>query len=272
MKSSNQIRRIRYVLVMIFMAGILALLPPASDLQPAMASTQKTAAAKKKKKKKAKNIVRTGFVRIKGKYYYYGADHKVKTGWFSVRGKKYFGKRKGANKGSLFSGWHTIDGKEYYFSPKKKKGAFGAAYAGCTRKVNGISCKFDGDGAFVKCRFAKKRGGFVNRIGEMARDNQRKNNILASVVVAQAILETGYGRVIPHNNLFGIYGGRYGSERASMEGYNSYIRTYFPGLIGCRSYYHYATRIGSGGYAQAYGYGRALIQIIRRDGLTRFSR
>ena len=112
----------------------------------------------------------------------------------------------------------------------------------------------------------------MSRIGEMARHNQRKNNILATVTVAQAILETGYGSVKPHNNLFGIYGGRYSSEVESMEGYNAYIRKYFPSLIGCRNYYTYASRIGNGGYAQAGGYTSALLQIISQNGLTKYAK
>ena len=178
----------------------------------------------------------------------------------------------GSRKGSLLTGWQTIGGKEYYFSETGGAGAVGRAYAGCTKKVNGISCVFNQEGVFTGCRYAGGTGSFVSRIGEMARHNQRKNNILATVTVAQAILETGYGSVKPHNNLFGIYGGRYSSEAESMEGYNAYIRKYFPSLIGCRNYYTYASRIGNGGYAQAGGYTSALLQIISQNGLTKYAK
>ncbi len=187
-------------------------------------------------------------------------------------GRKYYGRTSGSRKGSLLTGWQTIGGKEYYFSETGGAGAVGRAYAGCTKKVNGISCVFNQEGVFTGCRYAGGTDSFVSRIGEMARHNQRKNNILATVTVAQAILETGYGSVKPHNNLFGIYGGRYSSEAESMEGYNAYIRKYFPSLIGCRNYYTYASRIGNGGYAQAGGYTSALLQIISQNGLTKYAK
>ena len=233
-------------------------------------TTSKTTSSKKNQTTDISS--RVGFVKVGSRWYYYGENHKKQTGWIVVNGKRYFGKKSGTGKGSLLTGWQTIGGVEYYFSPKGGAGVYGRAYAGCTRKVNGISCRFNAEGAFVGCRYAGSGSGFVNRVGEMARDNQRKNNILATVVVAQAILESGYGSTRPYNNLFGLYGGRYSSEAECMEAYNTYIRTYFPSLIGCLNYYTYATRIGNGGYAQAGGYASALLQIIQRDGLTKYAR
>lgn len=214
----------------------------------------------------------TGFASKNGKVYYYGEDHKLKTGWIIVNGKRYYAKKKKPYKGSLLTGWQRIKGKEYYFRRTGKKGKYGMAYAGETKDVNGIACKFDKNGVFLGCRHAGSRSGFINRVGEMARDNQRKNNILATVVVAQACLETGYGKYIYHNNLFGLYGKRFGSWQGSIEGYNSYIRTYFPSLIGVRSYSYYVNRIANGGYAAASNYGSSLMSIISSYNLTRFAR
>lgn len=234
--------------------------------------SKKKAASTKKVAAKKTAAVRQGFVKVGARWYCYGEDHRKMTGWIHIGGRKYYGKTSGSGKGSLLTGWQTIGGKEYYFSETGGAGAVGCAYAGCTKKVNGISCVFNQEGVFTGCRYAGGTGSFVSRIGEMARHNQRKNNILATVTVAQAILETGYGSVKPHNNLFGIYGGRYRSEAESMEGYNAYIRRYFPSLIGCRNYYTYASRIGNGGYAQAGGYTSALLQIISQNGLTKYAK
>ena len=234
--------------------------------------SKKKAASTKKEAAKKTAAARQGFVKIGSGWYYYGEDHRMMTGWIHVGGRKYYGRTSGSRKGSLLTGWQTIGGKEYYFSETGGAGAIGRAYAGCTKKVNGISCVFNQEGVFTGCRYAGGTGSFVSRIGEMARHNQRKNNILATVTVAQAILETGYGSVKPHNNLFGIYGGRYSSEAESLEGYNAYIRRYFPSLIGCRNYYTYASRIGNGGYAQAGGYTSALLQIISQNGLTKYAK
>lgn len=214
----------------------------------------------------------TGFVKKNGRVYYYGKDHKKKTGWIIVNGKRYFGKKRKPYKGSLLTGWHTFGGKEYYFRESGKPGKYGLAYAGKVQEVNGIACRFDKSGVFLGCRYAGSRSGFIGQVGEMARDNQRKNDILATVVVAQACLETGYGEYIYHNNLFGLYGKRFGSWQSSIEGYNTYIRTYFPSLIGVHSYSYYVNRIGNGGYAAAPNYGSILMSIIREKNLTRFSR
>lgn len=232
----------------------------------------KTSGKKESAKEESRKKKKTGFVKEGGRWYYYGKSHKVKTGWIKVGKRTFYGEKSGSHKGSFLTGWQTIGGKEYYFEKTGGRRKYGSLYKGGVRKVNGISCKFSKDGVFTGCKYAGSTSGFVNRIGELARNNQRKNNILATVPVAQSILETGYGRVTPYHNLFGIYGGRYSSEEDSFEGYNRYIRTYFPSLIGCMSYTTYAWRIGNGGYAEAGGYAPALLQIISRDNLTRFAR
>lgn len=240
---------------------------------------KKASAAKKTGKKaarkgtgsRAKQQRKDGFRKVGRKWYFY-RDKKKQTGWIEEGGRRYYGKRSGSGKGSLLTGWQKIGGKEYYFLPSGRKGVCGSLCTDRVRKINGISCKFSKDGVYKGAKYRGSRSGFINRVGEMARENQRKNNILATVVVAQACLETGYGRVAPGHNLFGIYGGRYSSEQESMAAYNAYIRRYFPSLIGCRSYSVYAGRIGRGGYAQAGGYDSALLSIIRTYRLTRFSR
>ena len=48
---------------------------------------------------------------------------------------------------------------------------------------------------------------FISVVGEMAREDMRKNGILASFTIAQAIHETGWGTsnlAVRGNNLFGI--------------------------------------------------------------------
>lgn len=259
MKRTDTLGKIRILLTVAAAALILAFISPAGMRMRTYAAGQN-------------QTVKTGFVKQGSRMYYYGSDHRKKTGWITVNGRIYFAKLRKPYKGSLLTGWQTIGGKEYYFRKKGKAGLLGMAYAGRVRKVNGISCVFNDKGVFTGCKYAGSRSGFIGTIGEMARNNQRKNNILATVVVAQACLETGYGKYIYHNNLFGIYGGRYSSWQGSMEGYNAYIRRYFPSLIGCRNHYTYVNRIASGGYAAAGNYGSSLRWIISSFNLTRFAR
>lgn len=52
-----------------------------------------------------------------------------------------------------------------------------------------------------------KRDDFINSIAPYAQDVQRKYGVPASIVIAQAALETGWGDKILGNNLFGIKAG-----------------------------------------------------------------
>lgn len=273
MKITDKVRRGRIRTAILLLAFFMAYMSAAGGLHEAQAASSKSgsqATAKKTKKKKKKKY--TGFVKIGSRWYYYNKKHKKVYGWIRIGKKIYYARKTGSYKGSLISGWATIHGREYYFSTKNRKGSYGRAYAGAVKVVNGIACKFNSQGVYTGMKYARSKSGFIGRVGEMARDNQRKNNILATVVVAQACLETGYGKYIYAHNLFGLYGRRFSSEYQSMQAYNAYIRRYFRSLIGCRSYYTYATRIGNGGYAQASGYGSALLSIIRSKNLTRFAR
>lgn len=56
---------------------------------------------------------------------------------------------------------------------------------------------------------------FIEQIGPIAQADMREFGILASVTIAQAILESGWGRFAPGNNLFGIKGS--GQQQATQE-------------------------------------------------------
>ncbi|OCT10987.1 hypothetical protein A8709_04600 [Paenibacillus pectinilyticus] len=56
---------------------------------------------------------------------------------------------------------------------------------------------------------------FVEQIASAAQEDMRAFGILASVTIAQAILESGWGRYAPGNNLFGIKGS--GQLQATQE-------------------------------------------------------
>ena len=229
--------------------------------------------------KAAENTVtaagKTGFVKKKGKWYYY-LNGKKQKGWITVGNKTYYARKKGKQKYQLVQGWKKIRKKWYYFFEKGKKGRICSMVKGRTFKVNGISCVFNKDGSFLKYKYAGKRNGFVQKIGEMARENQARNNILASIVTAQACLETGYGRHVYHNNLFGIRAGQgyrhYSSWKKSMEDYTEFMRHYIPGLFGVRNAYRACSIVGSSGYAQAWNYGSMLSTIVQSHNLTKFNK
>ncbi len=241
---------------------------------PIMQSESGTVWAKSNKKNKKKK--KKGFVKESGRWYYY-KDGKKQTGWFTVGSRKYYGHKSGSGKkkGELAKGWATVKGKEYYFRTEGKKGVICSAAISGTAKVNGIKCVFDEDGNLVRCKKAGATNTFIEKVGEMARMNQAKNNILASLVVAQACLETGYGSSIYRNNLFGIRAGSgyraYDSWEASIADYVEFMHTYIPSIFGVRDAYTACAIIGRSGYAEAGGYGSMLSSIVASNNLTRFN-
>ena len=162
--------------------------------------TSKKKTSKKKTSKKKKAAKKEGFVKKNGSWYYYEAGKK-KTGWITVGTRRYYAIKTGSSRGRLVRGWYTIRKKQYYFREEGKKGVICSLAAGGTCKVNGIKCIFDEEGQFVKCKHAGDTDGFINEIGEKARINQAYNNILASLVVAQACLETGHGDCSVSSNI-----------------------------------------------------------------------
>jgi len=59
---------------------------------------------------------------------------------------------------------------------------------------------------------------FIEKVGAMAADNMAKSGILASLTIAQAILESGWGKsglTVNANALFGIKAGSTWRGRAS---------------------------------------------------------
>ena len=235
----------------------------------------KSSSSKKKSTKKKKKKVKNGFVKRSGRWYYL-VDGKKQTGWITVGKRVYYGKKHGSYKGSLLEGWQEIGKKEYYFRESGKKKVVCSAVRGRTEKINGISCVFRKDGSFKKYKYASGRGGFINTVGELARHNQCRNNLLASLTVAQACLETGYGRQMYRNNLFGIRAGSgyrsYRSYEESVKDYTAFMRRYIPRIFGVRNASTACAIVGRSGYAEAGGYGSILISIVHSNGLTRFDR
>lgn len=142
----------------------------------------------------------TGFKKIKGHTYYFKKSGKMKTGWL-------------AN-----------DGKRYYFDEN------GRMTTGTLRK-NDLIYWFDKTGALTKCFTADLKAQikaekesrststkasafaglspkkFIKTVGPLFTADQRNSGVLASVSLAQFILESGYGQsklTLKANNCFGM--------------------------------------------------------------------
>lgn len=69
---------------------------------------------------------------------------------------------------------------------------------------------------------------FIAKLAPLAVAEQRRTGVLASITIAQAILESGWGGAAPGNNLFGIKGT--GQERTTKEYVNGHFITVTDGF------------------------------------------
>lgn len=143
---------------------------------------------------------------------------------------------------------------------------------------------------------------FIEKIGAMARADMKKTKILASLTIAQAILESSWGRsslaVAPNNNLFGIKGSyngqsctfptseyingkwvrvnanfrKYPSWAESIADHSALFNNYnrYANLRGCTDYKLACKYVREDGYATDPSYTNKLINLIEANNLNRF--
>lgn len=146
------------------------------------------------------------------------------------------------------------------------------------------------------------RSDFINTIGPMASENMKKTGILASLTIAQAILESGWGEsalaAAPNYNLFGIKGdyngayctfptseyinGQWVRVNANFRKYPSWLESLedhsnlflkwdrYANLRGCKDYKLACQYVRQDGYATDPSYTSKLINLIEANNLTRF--
>lgn len=159
-----------------------------------------------------------GWVTVKKNIFYYSEDGKKLLGLQKIKGNLYYFTTGGTAKkiGKLKTGWKTIDGKKYYFRTSGNAGGLlGAAYMNQTVTIGGKKYTFDKDGAVTE-NTAKRSAAvvptesqkrFIEKIGAMAHADMLNTGVLASVTIAQAIIESAWGTstlATKANNLFGM--------------------------------------------------------------------
>lgn len=150
-----------------------------------------------------------------------------------------------------------------------------------------------------------KPNEFIEKIGEFARQDMKKSGILASLTIAQAILESGWGKYdCGGNNLFGIKGryngqyvlcdtkewvkGQYVSIKAEFRKYPSWLESLqdhsafilgvklgngslrYQAVIGEKDYKKACEAIHKAGYATSPTYAQSLINLIEQYNLNKF--
>jgi flagellum-specific peptidoglycan hydrolase FlgJ len=92
--------------------------------------------------------------------------------------------------------------------------------------------------ARLRTRIGKERQAFIDEISKNAKDLAIKFNVPASIIAAQAILESGYGTsrlAIVANNLFGHMGGKTETSR----GISGSVKAYDKNINGKTISYHF---------------------------------
>ena len=144
---------------------------------------------------------------------------------------------------------------------------------------------------------------FIDRVGRLAKADMSKSGILASLTLAQAILESAWGTsglTRKGNALFGIkagtawkgptlncktfeyYGGgrvdikdnfrAYGSWEESVADHGAFLKglARYKAVVGERDYKKACKAIHAAGYATAPNYADALVKLIEHYGLTQW--
>ena len=150
-----------------------------------------------------------------------------------------------------------------------------------------------------------KQPDFIAAIAPGAQTGQRVYGVLASVTIAQAILESGWGEsrlTKASNNLFGIkassgWKGRtieyptkeyingkyvsttgvfraYDSMADSVEDHGKFLASLarYKNVIGCTDYHDATQALQEAGYATAPNYAEILCQLIEQYNLTQYDR
>jgi hypothetical protein len=204
---------------------------------------------------KTYGVLRTGFRKVDGVYYYFNTTGKKgvvgsqKTGWITVGRNRYYYHPDGTKasglttigrklfyfsetgaikyRGRLITGWKTIDGKKYYFRPTGKTGTIGAAYRNRKIKIRKKYYRFGADGALItnSANTASTNTApvasvvsnevFIETIGALAHADMQQSGVLASVTTAQAILESASG-----TSVLAIYAGNLFGMKATLSGNN----------------------------------------------------
>lgn len=144
-----------------------------------------------------------------------------------------------------------------------------------------------------------KQSEFIGKVKGGAQESMKNYGILASLTIAQAILESGWGEHAPGNNLFGIkangwkgktqilttteyVNGRavkvkaafrvYGSWDESIADHAKFLVTNarYKNLIGEKNYKLACQKIQSDGYATSPTYAQKLIKLIEQYNLTQY--
>ena len=150
---------------------------------------------------------KNGFKKIGKKWFFFKRNGKLAIGLKKLNGKTYYFAETGkiGKIGRMCTGLIKAGEETYYFATKGAVGEKGARLESAWKKVNGKQVYFRHDGTMGAEKLTEKE--FIKKIGKLAKADMKRSGVLASVTIAQAILESGYGTTklaLEGNNLFGM--------------------------------------------------------------------
>ena len=230
-----------------------------------------------------------GFYNNWGHTYYFGKDGaRLDNGFYNNWGHTYYFGKDGAR---LDNGFYNNWGNVYYF------GKDGALLQGQSINLGYGNLDFDSQGRLTSSN------AFIGSIVNGAIQGWAQHQILPSLTLAQAILESAWGKsslASQYHNLFGIkgsykgmsvnmptyeeYGGRmvlindafrrYPDNNASVQDHTDFLvnNSRYHNLIGVRDANTATYLIRADGYATASSYTNSLRSVINTYDLTRYDR
>lgn len=169
------------------------------------------------------NNVQTGWVKEATSWYYYDAKGIIQKGWIKVGNQRYYMDTNGV----MQTGWNKIENNWYYMNTS---GAMQTGWLSLNKNryyldtdgimqtghlvIDGTMYSFKPNGVLDSSLDDLNKNPtpqeFIDTAAPYAKIIAKQHGLYASVIVAQASLETGYGKSAlskaPNHNLFGIKG------------------------------------------------------------------
>ena len=152
--------------------------------------------------------IATGWQKLgKNIYYFTAKTGQAYTGWHKIGGQYFYFQTNGVTgaRGKMMTGWVTVGKKKYYLRTTGKLGVIGSRYTSEWVTVDKKQYYMDKSGSLYTGTLTEKQ--FLETIAPLAQKDMKTSKILASVTIAQAILESGWctsSLGIEAKNLFGM--------------------------------------------------------------------
>ena len=172
--------------------------------------------------------LKNGWKKIDGEWYCIDRKGYVLTGLKKVNKKYYLFDKTGrkGKAGIMKTGAQKVGKKQYFFRTTGSAGVLGSRVESDWAEVDGELRYFCQDGNLHPRKYLTEEE-FIKLVGPLAQADMKNTGILASVTIAQAILESGYGSsslAMEANNFFGMKASLSGNTWSSDWGGKTFTK------------------------------------------------